>query len=89
MELTEALLLETLRRHDWRVGPTAAALGLSRGALYDRIDKSDRIRKATDLTADEIEAARVRFGDDVEKMAESLEVSTRGLKLRIRALSKR
>lgn len=85
-EVSEEELLEALRTHRWRLQPTAAALGVSRTSLYDRIDKSSRIRKAADLPREEIEACLERSGGDLDAMAEALEVSKRGLQRRMTQL---
>ncbi|MCC6872851.1 MAG: hypothetical protein IT378_00980, partial [Sandaracinaceae bacterium] len=57
-------------------------------SLYARIDKSDCIRKARDLRIEDIDSARARVGDDLETLAGELEVSPRGLQLRLRELSR-
>ncbi|MFT5429585.1 MAG: two-component system nitrogen regulation response regulator GlnG [Myxococcota bacterium] len=85
-ELTEASLISELRRNRFRLGPTASALGISRTTLYAHIDKSDKIRKARDLQPAEIGAALERSNQDVDHAALALEVSKRGLQLRIREL---
>jgi two-component system nitrogen regulation response regulator GlnG len=85
-EVSEEELLATLRAHRWRLLPTAVALGISRTSLYDRIEKSPRIRKAADLSREEIEACRERASGDLDAMAEILEVSKRGLQRRMTQL---
>ncbi|HSK77207.1 MAG TPA: sigma-54 dependent transcriptional regulator [Thermoanaerobaculia bacterium] len=85
-EVSEEELLAALRAHRWRLLPTAAALGISRTSLYDRIEKSQRIRKAADLSREEIEACRERVSGDLDAMAEALEVSKRGLQRRMTQL---
>jgi two-component system nitrogen regulation response regulator GlnG len=85
-EVSEEELLAALRAHRWRLQPTAAALGVSRTSLYDRIDKSSRIRKAADLSREEIEACLERSQGDLDAMAEALEVSKRGLQRRMTQL---
>ena len=86
-DVTDDRLVAVLRKHRFRVGPAATELGMSRPSLYARIDKSDRVRKATDLTRDQIDACRQACEGDLDRMAEQLEVSKRGLQLRIRSLS--
>jgi two-component system nitrogen regulation response regulator GlnG len=85
-DLSEAELLESLRAHRWRLQPTAAALGVSRGALYDRIERSLKIRKAVDLCGEEIQECFETCGGDLDAMAERLEVSKRGLQRRMTQL---
>jgi two-component system nitrogen regulation response regulator GlnG len=85
-EVTEDDLLEALRANRWRIQRAAAQLGISRGSLYDRIEKSSRIRKAVDLSRSEIEACHARCGGDLDAMVEALEVSKRGLQRRMTQL---
>ena len=65
------------------------ALGISRGALYDRIEACPRIRKAADLEQAEIEAALEETAGDIAAAAMALEVSPLGLKHRMKALGMR
>lgn len=85
-EIDEIELVAALRRNRWRPGPTARELGISRTSLYGLIDRSARIRKARDLGPEEIQRFLDAFRGDVDRMAERLEVSPRGLKLRLREL---
>ncbi|HWM92435.1 MAG TPA: sigma-54 dependent transcriptional regulator [Thermoanaerobaculia bacterium] len=79
-------LLAALRANRWRLQPTAARLGISRSSLYDRIDRSPNIRKAADLSREELEAAFARCRGDLDAMVEELEVSKRGLQRQMRRL---
>ena len=81
-------LLAVLREHRFELRKVARVLGVSRSSLYARIDKSDCIRKARDLRIEDIDSARARVGDDLETLAGELEVSPRGLQLRLRELSR-
>lgn len=83
-ELTEDELLVVLRRHEYRLGPVAKELGMSRTTLYALIERSDRFRKARDLSEAEIRAALT--GSDVGRASRQLEVSKRGLQLRMKEL---
>ncbi len=85
-EVTDEELLAALRSQAFRLQPTAAILGISRTSLYALIDKSSNIRKARDLTRDEIETCRVRCNDDLNAMAAELEVSRKGLRRRMTQL---
>src|SRR4029077_9267955 len=82
-EVTDDDLLAALRANRWRIQRAAAQLGISRGSLYDRIEKSQRIRKAADLSREEIEACHALCEGDLDAMVERLEVSKRGLQLRM------
>lgn len=83
---SEDELLAALRANRWRIQRAAAQLGISRTSLYDRIEKSSRIRKAVDLSPQEIEACRERCAGDLDAMVEFLEVSKRGLQRRMTQL---
>ena len=52
------------------------------------IDKSTRLRKAKDIPRDELAALSVELDGDLDAMAERLEVSSRGLYLRLRELER-
>ncbi|MCC7534857.1 MAG: sigma-54-dependent Fis family transcriptional regulator, partial [Deltaproteobacteria bacterium] len=82
----EEELLAALAEHGWAAGPTAAALGIPRSTLYDLIDGSASIRKASDLGKDELELALASSAGDIDAMARALRVSKRGLQLRLRKL---
>ncbi|HSK01157.1 MAG TPA: sigma 54-interacting transcriptional regulator [Kofleriaceae bacterium] len=84
--ITEDRLVAALREHRFQLGRTAEALGISRTHLDARIARSARLRKAKDLTAGEITACAAAHGDDLDAMAAALEVSPRGLRLRMRQL---
>ncbi|MCI0570742.1 MAG: sigma 54-interacting transcriptional regulator [Myxococcaceae bacterium] len=83
-ELSEARLLEALREHGWRPTPAARALGISRTTLYAWIERSDRIRKARDVPMTELELCLRECDGDVDEAAARLQVSARGLRLRLR-----
>ncbi len=84
-EVSEEELVETLRRFQWRLAPAAEALGLSRTAMYHRVEASARVRKAAEIPEAEVRetlAAHPGLAD----AAASLEVSEHALKIRMRAL---
>jgi len=85
-DVTDDELIAALRANRWRIQSAAAQLGISRGSLYDRIEKSSKIRKAADLSREEIERCLQRCGGDLDAMVEKLEVSKRGLQRRMTQL---
>jgi two-component system nitrogen regulation response regulator GlnG len=85
-DVGEEEMLAALRGHQWRLGPAAEHLGISRPSLYAKIEKSDKFRKAVDLSRQEIEACSAQCGGDLDGMVEKLEVSKRGLQLRMTQL---
>jgi two-component system nitrogen regulation response regulator GlnG len=84
--VTAERLLSVLRDHGWKTGDAAAALGMSKTTLYALMERTPGIRKARDLSAGEIMAQSTAAGGDLDRMAEALEVSRRGLVLRMREL---
>jgi two-component system nitrogen regulation response regulator GlnG len=85
-EVTAPELMEALRANRWEVKPAAEQLGISRPSLYLLIDKFPSIRKAADLTREEILEARQACGGSLEAMVDRLEVSKKGLLQRITQL---
>ncbi len=88
-EVSDDELVSTLRSHAWDLKPTAETLGVSRSVLYQLIDKCPQVRTAAQLASAEIEAALARRDGDVTAAAADLEVSSQGLKLRLKALGLR
>jgi two-component system nitrogen regulation response regulator GlnG len=85
-EVSDDELLAVLRANRWRLQPAAVQLGIARTSLYDRIESSQRFRKAADLPRVEIEQLLARHGGSLERMADELEVSVDGLKRRMTQL---
>ncbi len=87
-EVGEEELLAALRANRWLLKPAAEQLGISRTSLYSKIEKSPYIRKAADLSREEIEECSERFQGDLDAMVEALEVSRRGLQRRMTGLGR-
>ncbi len=85
-EIGEEELLTALSEHGQNITLAAASLGVSRSSLYRRIDESRQVRKAADLSRDEIVDAIRSASGALDAMVEILGVSRRGLKLRMSAL---
>jgi two-component system nitrogen regulation response regulator GlnG len=79
-------LVAALRAHGFQLSRTAAALGISRSHLDALIARSPRVRKANRLSRDEIAACLAELGGDIDAAAARLEVSPRGLRLRMKQL---
>ncbi len=79
-------LRAALRACKHKLGPTAERLGISRSSLYDLIDRTPELRRASDIPKDEIVALVAELGDDVDALADRLCVSPRGLRLRMKEL---
>ena len=82
-EVDDDELLSALVEHQWRLGPTAKALGVSRTTLYRLIDDSPSIRKASDLDAHDITQVLETTQGDIPRAAAELRVSVQGLKRRM------
>jgi two-component system nitrogen regulation response regulator GlnG len=85
-EVSEEELKIALRENRWQLKPTAAQLGVSRPSLYALIEKFPSIRKAGDLSQEEILATKELCGDNLEAIADHLEVSRGGLHLKMKEL---
>ncbi len=84
----ETELRDGLRSERWNMRRTAAQLDISRTTLYDLM-KVFGIPTAVDLSREEIERCADRCRGDLEAMVDVLEVSRRGLLLRMRKLGRR
>jgi two-component system, NtrC family, nitrogen regulation response regulator GlnG len=85
-EVGDEELVAALRREAFNVSRTARRLEMSRTSLYKLLEQSPLIRKASDLDRAEIEECSRQCGGDLDAMAERLEVSKRGLRLRMTEL---
>ncbi|MEM9593679.1 MAG: sigma 54-interacting transcriptional regulator, partial [Acidobacteriota bacterium] len=85
-DVGEEELLAALKLHGWRLKPTASYLRVSRTSLYALIDRCQSIRRAGDLTADELRESCERHGCDLTAMSKELEVSPQGLRHRLQSL---
>ena len=86
-EISDAELEMALRKSGWRRDVAAKALGISRTSIYALIQRSGLVRNASEITEGEIERVRQTHGGDVDAMADSLRVSPRALKLRMKQLA--
>ena len=84
--LDQETILAALQKHGWKPGAAAAALGISKTTLYALMQKLPGLRKARDLSRAEILEQHRATGGDLEAMAAALQVSRRGLVLRMREL---
>ncbi len=88
-EVSEDELIEALRAHRWNLKAAADALGIPRTSMYLLLERSERVRSAAEVPAEEIRAAYERCGGDLEALAGELEVSERGLRQRLKDLGLR
>jgi two-component system, NtrC family, nitrogen regulation response regulator GlnG len=85
-DVSEAELLAALRAARWDLQAAAEQLGISRPSLYALIESSPHVRKAGDLSAEEISRCFADCGGDVEAMVDRLEVSRKALSRRLREM---
>jgi len=81
-EITDDELMAVLRASRWNLAEAAGRLRVSRTSLYALVARHGGIRKAADLSREEIAAALERSGGDLEAAADALGVSPHGLKIR-------
>jgi two-component system nitrogen regulation response regulator GlnG len=86
--ITDDELVAVLRSHAFQLSAAAKALGISRTTLDALIDRSARLRKARDISTDEIQHALEDSGGDTRAAAVRLEVSARALELRLREIAR-
>jgi two-component system nitrogen regulation response regulator GlnG len=85
-EIDEHDLVAAMRANRWQINATALVLGISRNTLYALIEKSPLLRKAKDISGDEIRRCHAECEGDLDAMMEILEVSKRALQLRLKEL---
>lgn len=85
-QVTDDQLVTAMRNCRWE--PTAAAqdLGVSKTSLYALMDRCPEIRKAGDLSPEEIKACYLDCGGDLGAMVDRLRVSRHALRRRVREL---
>ena len=81
-------LTRLLERCSWEVRPAARHLGVSADTVYRRMEAC-QIKKAGDLTLEEVNCALDKSRGDLGIASEALRVSVRGLKQRMKALGLR
>jgi two-component system nitrogen regulation response regulator GlnG len=86
-EIRSSDLLTALRENHWKPGATAAALQIPRTTLYALMERHPGIRKASDIPADELLSQLEACAGDLDRAAEQLQVSRRGLQLRLAQIS--
>lgn len=85
-EVDRETVWNALESTDWKVGPASEVLGIARRSLYLLMARH-HIRLAGSLTGEEILKASEQVGNlDPESLAAHLQVSPRGLRLRMRVL---
>lgn len=83
---TDNEIADALARCDYEIDRTARVLEVSRSWLHVRIENMTSVRKAKDLTAEEIDAASGEQTFDLSATARMLKVSAKGLQLQMTRL---
>jgi two-component system, NtrC family, nitrogen regulation response regulator GlnG len=82
-DLSDQDIHQAMSEHGWDLKETAAALGIARSSLYNRIGKSDVLRTAKDIDDVELRSTVEAHPGDLDAAAQSLEVSPRALRMRL------
>jgi DNA-binding NtrC family response regulator len=85
-DISNELLLETLRQNNWSPTATAAALKIPRTKLYTLMDRHPDIRKASSVPVSDLLQLHRALDGNLDEMANQLRVSRRGLQLRMSQL---
>jgi len=85
-ELADGEMLAALRHHRFNLSLTCSELGVSRNWLNKFIERCPHLRKAKDISIDEISRCAAECDNDLNAMADRLQVSTRGLQLQMKRL---
>ncbi len=80
--LTSEAVLQALDAHGWGIMPTAEHLGISRNSLR-KVMAREGIRRASELSQDEIAAALSKASGDVDAAASALRVGAHALRMRL------
>ncbi len=83
-DITEEELLVALKATRFRPHAAAKRLGIPRPSIYHLMNKNPNLRTGADLSLEDLQAAKERFGDDVAAMAAEFGVSEQGLRRRLR-----
>lgn len=83
-DVTEEVFARAMRDNNYEVKGVALQLGVSRAAVYRRIEGSRQYRLANDIPDDELSRCLAAAGDDFAAAAAALEVSVSSLRVRLR-----
>jgi two-component system nitrogen regulation response regulator GlnG len=84
-KVTEEAIQEALQRHNYNLSAAAAALGIHRSTLYEKIRNNPHfVRSASDLSDIEVLECHARHRGDLAAMAAELRVSPKPLAARLK-----
>ena len=67
----------------WQIKRTADELGISRAALYQRIDANPALQRASNLSEQQLNQSYQHCDGNLARMVEDLQVSSQALKRRL------
>jgi len=81
--ISEEEVIEALETYHWQIKLAANALNISRTALYQKIDASRTLRRASDIPIKDLKAAYSKCAGNLDKMVYELKISKQALKRRL------
>jgi hypothetical protein len=75
--------IEVFRRNRFSPSATAAELGIPKSTVYGLMQRHPEIRIVNDVPAEDLRRQYLECGGDLDRLAELLQVSRRGLQLRL------
>lgn len=85
-DISDSDITKALELNAWNLTATARSLGMAKNTLSGRMRGIEGVRRAAELTLEEIQRAREQAGGDAAKTAALLQVSTRALLVRLHEL---
>jgi len=82
-DIKDKEILIALEKHQWQIKLAADELCISRAALYQKIDASPLIRRASHIPFSELKTSFKDCNGDLDKMVTKLQVSRQALKRRL------
>ena len=84
--LTDAEIEAAHEQSEFEIAETARRLGLSRGALYRRVETIPGVRLSADCSDAEIEEALIAVGPDLAALSRALKLSKASIASRLRLM---
>ncbi len=84
-DISEMDFVKAMEQRLFEIASVADQLGVSRQSVYRRIDASDRFRRVSDISIEDIEATLASCDGSLGRAALNLEVSASGLRQRLRS----
>ena len=83
-----AVFIEVFRRNRFSASATAAELGIPRTTVYTLMERHPEVRNINDITPADLRRQFLECDGNVDRLAERLQVSRRGLQLRLSQIFK-